>query len=71
VRFDAGALAGLLLFLYLLIGRVFVFISRKGIARTWPGVMVATIGWPILVLVMFGLVVVEMVSTKGEGYEDE
>jgi hypothetical protein len=62
---------GLLLFLYLLVGRVFVFIARKGLARTRPGVMIVLIGWPVIVLVMFGFVVVEMVSTNGEGYEED
>ena len=56
---------------YLFIGRVFVFITRDGMAKKRLGQVVVAIGWPFLVLVMFGFIALEMIQTGGKGYPEE
>lgn len=59
------------LLVYLFVGRVFVFIARDGLARRRMGQIAVAVLWPLLLLVMFGAVVLEMIQTGGNGYPDE
>ena len=61
----------LLVLVYVFVGVVAAFIVRRGVASTRVGYAGVVALWPLLVMLMFGLVAVEMIATGGQGYEDE
>lgn len=56
---------------YGVVGNVAIFVTRKGLGRTLLGRLLVGLLWPALLALVLGLVVVEMVTTDGEGSPDD